>query len=406
MDSSPFTLHCGDALEVLQGMADESVHTVVTSPPYFGLRAYNGGDREIGIEERPEDYISNLVSIFRETRRVLRDDGTIWIVIGDGYATQPKGNPGSRSKGLTNNGDCAAEASQHRTKSTIVGGLKQKDLIGIPWMLGLALRDDGYFLRDVVIWAKSCSGNYRGGSCMPESVRDRTVKSFEYVLMLTKNPRYYYDAQAIAEPCAELERKQSEKRRLMRMNRGVVSLNGLGQTSKGVDGGAVITHEMKSGATRNRRAVWTISTQPFKGSHFACFPLKLVEPMILAGSSERGCCPKCLAPYQRITEKTKIKRNRPNSLTKRTGEEGTGNFCPNDTAGVSTKTLGWEPTCTCDAGEPIPCTILDPFSGAATTGIAAVRNGRRYVGIDLNEDYNEIARKRFKKEFPLLGLME
>jgi site-specific DNA-methyltransferase (cytosine-N4-specific) len=231
------TLYAGDAARVLAALPAGCVNTCVTSPPYFGLRDYGTGDAQVGREETPEEYVARLVGIFREVRRVLRDDGTLWINLGDSYAggsTASKPRPGAGRA----DGKVDQRAQRNRNGVGAVPGVKPKDLIGIPWMVAFALRADGWYLRSDVIWAKP--------NPMPESVKDRPTKAHEYLFLLTKNRRYYYDADAVREPA----------------NQGA--------------------------AWRNRRSVWTVTPRPYKGAHFAVFPPALIEPCVLAGSPEGG----------------------------------------------------------------------------------------------------------------------
>lgn len=256
---------CGDALEALRTMEPESVYTCITSPPYYNLRDY-GAPGQIGMEETPERYIQSLVEVFREVWRVLRKDGTLWINIGDSYATssgpQPPGN--TRNK-------CG-----HTSKS-VPDGYKKKDMIGIPWLLAFALRADGWYLRQDIIWQKP--------NAMPESIRDRCTKSHEYIFLLSKSAKYYFDAAAISEPITG----KSTKRYLMQGGEQMPIFGG----GKYGDNEREETRT-KSGkpykpkGRRNKRSVWSISTAGFKGAHFATFPEKLVEPCVLAGSPPGG----------------------------------------------------------------------------------------------------------------------
>ena len=241
---------CGDALEQLKTLESESVNACVTSPPYYNLRNY-GTPGQIGKEATPEEYIDKLVAVFREVRRVLRPDGTLWVNIGDSYAA--KSNPQT-------------------------GGDKGKDLIGVPWMLAFALRTDGWYLRQDIVWNKS--------NCMPESVRDRCTKSHEFIFLLSKSPKYYFDAEAISEPVAESSTKRylQDLERQKGSNRQPGKSNGPMKAALPRFGGGVSVLAMR----RNRRDVWTVSTASFKGSHFAVFPEKLIEPCVLAGCPEGG----------------------------------------------------------------------------------------------------------------------
>ncbi len=220
----------GDCIEQLKRLADQSINTCITSPPYWGLRNYQE-DKQLGMEDTPEEFISNLVDVFREVKRVLRDDGTVWLNLGDTYCgTGHKGNYTDPKHKEGRNGQKIALNNK-------IDGLKSKDLVGIPWRVALALQQDGWYLRQDIIWHKP--------NTMPESVKDRCTKAHEYIFLLSKNKKYYYDDEAIKED-------------------------------------AVI------GKKRNKRSVWTVPTKPFKGAHFATFPPELIEPCILAGCPEGG----------------------------------------------------------------------------------------------------------------------
>ena len=249
---------CADAYEGLKTIEAATIDTCVTSPPYYGLREY-GVVGQVGAERTPEEYIKRLVNIFRQVYRVLRDDGTLWVIIGDSYATCSGGQP------PTNTGN-----TQGHTKKRAPPGYKMKDLIGIPWMLAFALRADGWYLRQDIIWNKP--------NCMPESVTDRCTKSHEYIFLLSKSPRYYYNAVAVREPVVS-----STVKRLSRdiygqagSNRAVNKTNGIMKAVGIVESG------------KNKRDVWTVPTAAYKGAHFATFPPNLINPCILAGSRPDG----------------------------------------------------------------------------------------------------------------------
>lgn len=314
----------GDALESLRQIPDCCVSTCVTSPPYFGLRNYDVTG-QIGLEPTPEEYVEKLVEVFREVRRVLKDDATLWINIGDSYATRS----GNQAPTNTRN-------SCGHTAKKVPNGYKYKDLIGIPWLLAFALRSDGWYLRQDIIWQKT--------NCMPESVRDRCTKSHEYIFLLSKKPRYYFDAEAISEPIAG----SSSKRYIQNIEAQKGSDRQLGKTNGSMKaalprfGGGKYGDNMreenrtKSGREyvptlrRNKRDVWAVSTSGFKGAHFATFPEKLVQPCVLAGS-------------------------RPGDI------------------------------------------VLDPFTGSGTTGVVAVRNGRDFIGIEINPSYSKMSEQRIKE---------
>ena len=307
-DSQGIELYHGDCLQVLQELPAESVHCVVTSPPYWGLRDY-GTDGQLGLEETPQQHVSKMVEVFSEVRRVLRTDGTLWLNYGDSYANSSAGD-----------GRCGATAQVGNTKSGCqkttrkVGGvLKPKDLCGIPWRVAFALQADGWWLRQDIIWHKP--------NPMPESVTDRCTKAHEYIFLLTKAARYYYDADALSEPAQTAGKI------------GGFTPNAADAAGRSRSGNMIPengkTYLVK--ATRNRRSVWTIPTAPYPGAHFATFPPKLIEPCIMAGCPEGG-------------------------------------------------------------------TVLDPFLGSGTTGAVAQKNGCKFIGIELNEDYLQLAVKRFTQK--------
>ena len=257
-------IHFGDCRESLRAMAAAGikVQTCVTSPPYFGLRDY-GHDGQIGLEETPEQYIAELVEVFRCVRDVLADDGTLWVNIGDTYAANRGAQPAPTN---------TRNKVGHVSGAEVPAGLKSKDLIGIPWMLAFALRADGWYLRQDIIWHKP--------NPMPESVTDRCTKAHEYVFLLSKSPRYFYDAEAVKEPVSDWTKKAVKSnwtRKTVNQAEGSAGAGGNRKPGKAYSAGL-------SADGRNRRSVWTIATRPYKGAHFAVFPPALVEPCILAGS--------------------------------------------------------------------------------------------------------------------------
>lgn len=332
-------VHVGDALAVLRTLPADSVHCCVSSPPYWGLRDY-GVDGQIGLEETPQAFVSALVAVFDEVRRVLRPDGVCWVNIGDSYNNfRSRKGPGQALHGRDNLRGKPAPESGSRGWSA----LKEKDLVGIPWRVAFALQDAGWWLRSDCIWGKP--------NCMPESVRDRPTRSHEYVFMLTKSERYWYDADAVRTTYAEstlrefadgyegaatkdfkaagVQDASAIKRRIVDKQRG----HGRRHAGFNDRWDAMPKDEQRQGGA-NLRSVWWMSPQPFKGSHFATMPEALAERCILAG-------------------------------------------CP-------------------DGG-----TVLDPFTGSGTTGVVAVRNGRSFVGVELNAAYADMARKRITGEAPL-----
>lgn len=249
----------GDCMESLRSLPDQLVNCCVTSPPYYGLRDY-GVDGQIGREETPGDFVNRLVEVFREVRRVLRDDGTIWVNMGDSYAS------GGRK---TRDADEKLPQRGMDIRPADPEGVKQKDLLGIPWMLAFALRADGWYLRQDIIWHKP--------NPMPESVRDRCTKAHEYVFLLSKSRHYYFDHEAIQEPTAYPPgtRKNVEKG-------GFKSKYANDVARKGDESFRAIREK------RNKRSVWSVSSKPFKGAHFATFPPDLIEPCILSGCPAEG----------------------------------------------------------------------------------------------------------------------
>lgn len=360
---SNYTLHHGDCLDVLRTLPENSVHCCVTSPPYWGLRDYgtatwDGGDpacdhavgrfttpasekqtsnngsgnlqardtcrkcgarridQQLGLEPTPEAYVDRMVAVFRDVRRVLREDGTCWLNLGDSYAGSGRGNNPNGKQG-TNKGT----QFDPDNSGFVPASLKPKDLVGIPWRVAFALQADGWWLRQDIIWHKP--------NPMPESVTDRCTKAHEYVFLLTKSARYFYDAQAVSEP-------NSENSHVTRKDNALSPIRGeyLQQPNNGGQTGLGAKDYTTGG--RNRRSVWTITTKPYSGAHFATMPPDLAELCILAGS-------------------------------------------------------------------PVGGVVLDPFAGSGTTLAVAVGNGRLGVGIELNAQYHELARRRLERvQLPML----
>jgi DNA modification methylase len=248
----------GNCLDILRTLPDASVHCCITSPPYFGLRDY-GCEGQIGLEPTPDEFVARLVDVFGEVRRVLRDDGTLWLNLGDSYCGAGYSNHTLERNGAALRGD----GGKQRHGTTRISGLKSKDLIGIPWRVAFALQSDGWYLRQDIIWSKP--------NPMPESVRDRCTKAHEYIFLLSKSERYYFDADAVAEP------EVCGRQRGPAIHPDVKSTNGNSGLSR-----------RKSDGFRNKRSVWTVTTKPFKGAHFATFPPDLIEPCVLAGCPAGG----------------------------------------------------------------------------------------------------------------------
>lgn len=330
-------------------LADESVHCVVTSPPYWSQRDY-GVEGQIGRESTPEAFVEALRVVFREVHRVLRPDGVLWLNLGDAYV--------------------------------------DKRLMGMPWRAAFGLQEDGWRLRLDAVWEKP--------DPMPEAVKDRPMKNHEYVFMLSRDVGYYYDAEAVKEAVSGTAHK---------VNRSAST-----KATAGVSGAR--QNESFQAATsdlvdrRNLRSVWRISTHSFKGDHFATYPPELPRRCIKASTSEKGCCPACGAPWRRLVERSRVATrpgadtkviDRPNGDPRRLHCGIVGNRDPLRHVST-TRTVGWEPMCRCGAGlDPVPAVVLDPFSGAGTTGVAAVGLGRRFIGVELNPEYAAMADRRISR---------
>jgi len=261
------TILHGDCIEQMRTMPGESVNCCVTSPPYFGLRDY-GHDGQIGLENTPDAFVAKMVEVFREVRRVLRDDGTLWLNLGDSYAAHPNQRKTTDKAGPKQASDTGSIGAPSRH----VDGLKPKDLIGIPWRVAFALQDDGWYLRQDIIWHKP--------NPMPESVTDRCTKAHEYVFLLSKSARYHYDHDAIKDDSTQPPAQRLRAKVLGCGQQGFSAAKG---NDRDNSGGFPV-----DGDKRNKRSVWTVTSAPYKGAHFATFPPKLIEPCILAGCPVGG----------------------------------------------------------------------------------------------------------------------
>lgn len=365
----------GSVFDKLPKIPSESIHCCMTSPPYYGLRDY-GQAGQIGLEQTPDAYVARLVEVFREVRRVLRDDGTLWLNLGDSYASGGSGGSGPKStlRGCT--GSHVKQAVMNRNPVVRRGVAKQ--LLGIPWRVAFALQSDGWYLRQEIIWHKP--------NPLPESMDDRCVKSHESVFLLTKRADYFFDQVAIDEPAVSAGK-------LQRFSYESAKARNLGKEPTG--NGRRDAIPVNCPETRIKRSVWTIPTKPFRGSHFATFPKKLVEPCILAGTSARGCCPSCGSPHKRVIEKVWMS-TAPGTDSKVKDDMSkleTGNR-DKERHVTTRKTVGWEPTCSCGIETTLPCAVLDPFFGAGTVGVVALMLSRLYVGVELNPEYAEMAQRR------------
>jgi len=417
----------GDCKETLRQLPDKSVHTCITSPPYYGLRDYGtaeweGGDpdcehsishftdpkkpnvdrpsrkpedrkvcnkcgairtdSQIGLEDTPEEFIENLVEVFREVKRVLRDDGTLWLNLGDTY-WGGKGASGqisadkqeARTNTISTKHSHVGGSKQTRPTDRTHGIIKPKDLIGIPWMVALALRADGWYLRQDIIWQKP--------NPMPESVKDRCTKAHEYIFLLSKSKKYYYDHEAV-------------KQRTQDTVQGKRGQTTFRNKTESMLKDRTWEHHYSVFGKRNRHSVWKVPVRPFKEAHFAVYPPELIEPCILAGTSAKGCCSECGEPYKRLIE-TKRPPTRQVNARDVPGQERHGSLgVERFDEPIKTTTIGWELSCDCNA-DIVPCTVLDPFGGSGTTAAVALKHQRQAILCELNEDYVDIQPLRIEK---------
>lgn len=375
-----------DVMGGLAQLADESVHCCITSPPYWSLRDYQV-EGQIGLEPTLQEHIAKLVDVFREVRRVLRSDGTLWLNYGDAYAGGGRGgNPDDSPfrKQATNAGSLIDPVPLSAT------GLKPKDLLMMPERLALALQADGWWVRARIIWAKP--------NPMPESVTDRPTKSHEHIWLLSKSPRYFYDAEAIRES----DSGQDHPRNVLHKpepSGGIMSPHA-----------GIRRAEGRIGEGRNARDVWTIATAPFSEAHFATFPPALVERCILAGTSEKGCCAECGANWVREVRRsggTTGKSWHDHSADAQRGNSRIdhGSLATAGDQPYRVETTGWHHSCTCNS-EVVPCTVLDPFGGSGTTGLVADRLQRNAILIEINPQYAEMARRRIERDAGLFASVD
>jgi DNA modification methylase len=425
-------IYIGDCREILKTLPDKSVHCCVTSPPYYGLRDYQtasweGGipecdhvanhnatkkfgnpvfnanrpsreetktsgyykdicpkcgavriDKQIGLEKTPEEYVSELVNVFREVKRVLRDDGTLFLNLGDSYAGSVKG----QYKEGEHDPKKKKTDGMKLKSGNVPCGLKPKDLIGIPWRVAFALQADGWYLRSDIIWAKN--------NPMPESVTDRPTRSHEYIFLFSKSAKYFYDSEAIKEDSVSNHNSGNGFKRSSRL-----SYQNSDMSSRGNE------EQWKATPKRNKRSVWNINTKPYKGAHFATFPQALIEPCIKAGTSEFGVCSECGSHFLRITENNVIHTRKPENgiraqNTNILGQNG-ANSLRDGYRTIIKNTVGFKPSCSCNAPS-IPSTVLDPFAGSGTVGEVCNKLGRKSILIELNPEYKQLIEQRIKTE--------
>ena len=386
-------IRIGDCLDEMNSIPSNSIHCCVTSPPYYQLRDY-GVEGQIGLEDTVEEYINKMVLVFQEVRRILRPDGTVWLNLGDTYAsTQSSDTKKFGNEQFNKNRSCREQCKI--PKKSVPSGFKRGELMGIPWRVALALQASGWYLISDVIWHKP--------NCMPESVKKRPTKSHDYVFLLSKSPTYYYDYVAIQEPVKE----SSLKRYRYPMKGGTPGTAYLNEDRKkphnfNLDGGAKY---------KNKRSVWTIPTRGYAGSHFATFPLNLVDVCLKAGTSEKGCCPICGSPYVRIIDQNFVPQQDIRDLTKLAKSSNkrldTSNNWGDYPRGMTiTTTIGWGSTCSCHAGDPIPCTVVDPFAGSGTVGEWCRHNNRSCILIELNGNYKPLIIDRTMASVPPLEVYQ
>jgi len=440
----------GDWIEVAKGLSADCVHTIITSPPYWGQRNY-GVDGQLGLEKTPEEHIEKLVTGFRELRRILRDDGILWLNYGDKYASKSASiHGGWDGDSYYKKGTRNRAYGEYMGPPSAVSGLKQGDLVGLAWRLALALQKDGWILRSDVIWAKAISFNDKySGSTMPESVNGtrwercrvkskawdgskavnkdefgnrntecyrshlqaqwqdcpgcpkceltsglvlrqgswRPTRAHEYLFEFVKQVPYYADMEAVREPMSYPERRYNPDT----SNHKTAKLAEQGmRTTPGLHDGR--TQYGNPDAGRNLRDVWTINPQPYPKAHYATFPEKLVEPCIKVSTSKKGVCPKCGGQWARIVDKPVPNKEAQTETRKHeymNYDYGSGQKYQNWLNENPTRTLGWRPTCGCGCPETVPAVVYDPFMGSGTVAAVAARMGRNYLGSELSEDYLE-----------------
>ena len=421
-------LRQGHVLDLLRDMPSASVHMVCTSPPYYGLRDYGleptvwGGDPDhahtfaasisvdqagtfshrfcvcgawrgaLGLEPSPELYVDHMLEVFAEVRRVLRPDGTLWLSLGDSYAGSGKGPSNSVQAVASQIGRNPQQFMNGQAPTQWVSvprGLKAKDLMLMPYRVVMALQAAGGWVRSQICWHKR--------ACMPESVQDRPVSSWEPIFLLTRQARYYYDAEGVRDRVGEETRRNAEFRGVTVYKDHIADR--ISNHARRPDGVSSSGEPSLDG--RNLRNVWSLGPEPFASAHFATFPTSIPDRCIRAGTSEHGCCAECGAPWRRTTSSRLVKSpaHGPGSQMRTDRENGQN---VNGWAGMprlrrEVATTGWQPACKHDA-EPVPCTVLDPFAGAGTTLMVADRLGRDGIGLELNPEYVAMAERRIAQD--------
>jgi len=445
MNPSLNTIICGDWVEVAKGLPAGLVQCIITSPPYWGQRNY-GVEGQLGLEPTPEIHIEKLVIGFRELRRILRDDGMMFLNYGDKYNSHigdPQKVGGFQGENIRRNQDYG---KSYPFRKYPIKNLKPGDLIGLAWRLALALQADGWYLRSDIIWAKALSFCLTySGSTMPESVngwrwerhkiRTKKLRDLKYSVSRTEERGAFtgggsmsgYSNEGMWQDCpgcekcepndglvlrkgswrptraheylfllakspnyfcdmeAVREEKLDPQDDIRRISKAKEYISNKNNGVAKVNEWQVNESLLSSG--RNLRDVFCINPSPYPDAHYATFPEALVEPCIKVGTSQKGCCPKCGSPYARIIDTKQIKRERPADRTDRHNQGNGVNSCGNTVAGVNTTTLGWRPTCKCGIETTTPCIVYDPFMGSGTVAQVAARLGRNYLGSELNPDY-------------------
>lgn len=391
----------GHAPEQLAALPEQSVQCCISSPPYWGLRSYLPKDHplkhlEIGSEKTPAEYVAKIVEVFRGVKRVLRDDGVLWLNVGDSYASAwAIGGQNGRGIGAGSLENGKRDARPNR----LVGGLKEKDLIGIPWLVASALREDGWYLRARCPWIK------RNG--MPESTDDRPTTVVEDIFLLSKSADYFYDSEATRMPYSdsyandprhqtgstEENEKSGYEDSLAQNPKKLHRLFDKPKSAGSMRRSTSWFFESWQGLISNERGeplAFMVNTASFGGAHFATFPKRLVIPMIQAGTSEKGCCAQCGAAWVREIDRTPMKIDR----SERSPFDGHSTRMSGHMVSPSEViTKGWKPTCECCA-DLVPCVVLDPFGGSGTVGEVAKDMNRSAILIDLNDGYKPLLESR------------